>query len=175
VTTFTFILALLAIILLGVVFKQILQIKEALSRIQQDQIDQQYRSEQGWTNNREKIKRLVDILSGNGKNPLPDAVVEFENIKKTLWISTTDTNLLTLAREDNILISTGCYGGGTCAQCAFTVEKGAENLSAPTEQESGTLQNLGLDDGRRLACQCKVSGNIKARLIHPIEGLPQVS
>ena len=43
---------------------------------------------------------------------------------------------------------------GVCGSCVVTVLSGAELLSALTEDES----DLGLDPGRRLACQCRITG-----------------
>ncbi|MBI5428507.1 MAG: (2Fe-2S)-binding protein, partial [Nitrospinae bacterium] len=154
--------------------KNLNSLKESVSKVQQALIDQDYRMQGGWENNSEKIERLAALLTPSGSR-LPAHRVELENIQKTLVARASDVDLLTLAREDNILISTGCYGEGTCGQCAFTVVSGAENLTAPTEQEKTSLNNLGLNDGRRLACQCKIKGDLTARLVNPVQGMSDFS
>lgn len=173
----TYISLFLSIISLALIFwllKTLRSLQESISKVQQALIDQDYRLQGGWENNAKKIDRLAALLTPSGPR-LPAHHVEFENIQKTLVAHTSDIDLLTLAREDNILISTGCYGEGTCGQCAFTVVSGAENLTAQTEQEIASLNNLGLNDGRRLACQCKIKGDIAARLVNPVEGLSAFS
>lgn len=55
----------------------------------------------------------------------------------------------------------GCEDG-VCGTCIVNVTAGAENLSEIEEKEKMTLAAMGLDDGEhRLACQCKVKGDIE--------------
>ena len=50
---------------------------------------------------------------------------------------------------------------GVCGTCLCRVKEGTENLNLKTEQEEITLDTLGADNEQRLACQCKVLGDIK--------------
>ena len=43
---------------------------------------------------------------------------------------------------------------GVCGSCLVTVLSGAEHLNALTDEE----RDWGLDENRRLACQCLISG-----------------
>jgi 2Fe-2S ferredoxin len=53
-----------------------------------------------------------------------------------------------------------CGGKGRCTTCAMKVIEGIENLTPPTvfEQQQQTLGRLRPQE--RLACQCKMLGNI---------------
>ena len=140
-----------------------------VSLIQQNLIDRDYRVQKGWKNNAEKIERLIGLFGKTDNKSLPTYLVNFENIQQKLVIYSSETDLLTLAREDNILLSTGCYGEGTCGQCAFMVLSGEENLNEQTKQEKETMKNLRFTDGRRLACQCKVKGDLNLKLVNPVQ------
>lgn len=57
----------------------------------------------------------------------------------------------------------GCRAG-MCGICVIEVVEGAPNLSPPEEDESMFLSRLGHDAGsRRLACQCRLRGNVTIR------------
>jgi len=168
-TSLAIALSILSFALVVYAIKKNYTIMEKVSQIQQSLIDQDYRVQKGWENNAEKIERLIGLLSKINDASLPAYYVSFENIQKKMMIHSSETDLLTLARGDNILISTGCYGEGTCGQCAFEVLDGGKNLNEPTEQERETLKNLGCDDGRRLACQCTATGDVKIRLTNPLQ------
>lgn len=54
----------------------------------------------------------------------------------------------------------GCREG-SCATCMIQVTDGMGNLNAPTEAEQTTLLPEELEQGVRLACQCRVqSGKV---------------
>jgi ferredoxin len=56
-----------------------------------------------------------------------------------------------------------------CGICLFRVISGEENLSPPTKREADFLQAMRCDPNERLACQCRVFGDIKIR----VEGDPE--
>jgi 2Fe-2S ferredoxin len=63
-----------------------------------------------------------------------------------------------------------CKGHGTCKTCVFTVEGGGENLSSIEAWERESLDVIGptlprAGVGSRLACQARVSGDIRVRKI----------
>lgn len=47
-----------------------------------------------------------------------------------------------------------------CGICIFRVLKGEENLSAPEEKERDYLKALHADKDERLACQCRILGDV---------------
>ncbi len=47
-----------------------------------------------------------------------------------------------------------------CGICIFKVLEGAENLSSPTEAEADFLRAMHADPNERLACQCRVFGDV---------------
>lgn len=68
--------------------------------------------------------------------------------------------LRTVTQSNNWDIPYACENG-ICGTCIVKVTEGKENLSEMEEMEKQTLQALGADDGEhRLACQCKVKGDV---------------
>jgi len=62
------------------------------------------------------------------------------------------------------IIPFGCRAGA-CGACAIEVLAGDESLSAQQPQEAQFLRELGFAGPRfRLACQCRVNGNVTIRL-----------
>lgn len=56
-----------------------------------------------------------------------------------------------------------------CGICLFRVISGQENLSPPTTREADFLRAMRCDPNERLACQCRVFGDVQIR----IEGDPE--
>lgn len=65
-----------------------------------------------------------------------------------------------VAQEQDLGIPFGCENG-ICSTCLIHIGKGMENLSEKTEQEEFTLDARGADETMRLACQCKVNGDVE--------------
>ena len=51
-----------------------------------------------------------------------------------------------------------------CGICIFQVVEGMEHLSPPTTEEQDFLQAMKADKSERLACQCRVLGDIRIKL-----------
>lgn len=51
-----------------------------------------------------------------------------------------------------------------CGICIFKVLEGEENLSVMQAKEKGYLQALKAEPNERLACQCRVFGDIKIEI-----------
>ena len=68
--------------------------------------------------------------------------------------------LLAVARGLGVEIESACGGKGTCKKCRVRVET-PESVSPPTEVESAVFGADGLAAGMRLACQTKVTGNVR--------------
>lgn len=151
-------------------FKQVRTLRETVSRLQRNAIDVDYNLKTGWESNSEKLKRLARRLSENA--PFPIHTVTYSNVNRKLYVTSPMMNLLTLAREDNIPVSSGCYGEGTCGQCSFVPLAGAEHLSPRTEKEVQTIQMFNYPESARLSCQCRVSGDVTVELLNPLESGP---
>jgi ferredoxin len=71
-----------------------------------------------------------------------------------------NATLLSVLKDNDIIVNQICGGQGMCATCHFFVVGGSESLTAPTQQEKMTLQFTKIDrPGARLACQTRVVGN----------------
>lgn len=68
------------------------------------------------------------------------------------------TNLLQLARQAKVSITTRCDGNAACMMCKVHIEDGAGLLPADNK-EKNKLGDAMLADGYRLACQARVSGD----------------
>ena len=149
--------------------KQVYVLKEDVSTLQQNAIDLEYTLQRGWENNSEKIKRLVKRL--DPRDPLPFHCVTYKSINRKLYVTSPQMNLLTLAWEDNIAVSSGCYGEGTCGQCAFVPLEGTENISPCGEKEKRALQMFNYPPNARLSCQSRVHGDVALELLQPLRSL----
>lgn len=57
----------------------------------------------------------------------------------------------------------GCRAG-MCGICVIEVVDGLQNLSRPDDEETWLLATLGHDDAaKRLACQCRLHGDVTIR------------
>ncbi len=69
------------------------------------------------------------------------------------------SGLMEIANMVGSSLAFGC-GTGVCGSCLINVIEGMENLSPKTDQERETLESTGAAENQRLACQCKVSGDV---------------
>lgn len=67
--------------------------------------------------------------------------------------------LRVVCQEHEMSLPFGCENG-VCGTCLVSVKEGAENLTEKTEQEAETLEVLMGYEDSRLACQCKVTGDV---------------
>lgn len=54
-----------------------------------------------------------------------------------------------------------------CGICIVHVLSGQENLSPPTEREADFLKAMRADPDERLACQCRVFGDVRLKVDEP--------
>lgn len=70
-----------------------------------------------------------------------------------------NSTLLSVFKENDVLVNQICGGQGMCASCHFFVVGGVESLTQATQQEQMTLQFTKIDrPGARLACQTRAIG-----------------
>jgi len=95
-----------------------------------------------------------------------------ENISTTLTVTINGrevrvppgTTILDAALDNNIPLDHNCGGNCACSTCHVIVEAGMENISEISEDEEDMLDSaVGLTLQSRLACQCKVHGNVKVK------------
>ena len=81
---------------------------------------------------------------------------------KTIEISRNET-ILTASLRKEIPHLNACGGIGRCSTCRVEILKGLEFCSEKTEEETILSRRLALPETIRLACQTKVSGDLKYR------------
>jgi ferredoxin len=70
------------------------------------------------------------------------------------------TPLIDVCKRENASVPFSCQNG-VCGTCIIKVNSGLENLSPIEEKEKNTLQMFGAGPEHRLACQCKVNGDVE--------------
>ena len=71
--------------------------------------------------------------------------------------------ILEISRTFGIPHMSVCGGRARCSTCRTLIVDGQENCTAPTEAEKVLLTRLNADPGVRLACQCRVRGDVEVR------------
>lgn len=90
--------------------------------------------------------------------------VKFNPIDEAIQIRTNNTVLKALLSQQ-LDVLTACGGKGLCATCHVYIDSGSENLTPKTPREERTLACLTRSDpNSRLACQCRVLGDVTVRL-----------
>ncbi len=70
-------------------------------------------------------------------------------------------NLLQFLQSSQIPIGSACGGHGLCGSCKVIVVSGQQNLSSPNDTEMDLAERNRLPDQERIACQCKILGDIE--------------
>ena len=96
----------------------------------------------------------------NRNAPLSKAQIEPDN--REIEIPKEET-ILTASLRNDISHLSACGGIGKCSTCRIEVLEGLEFCCKKTDLEEKLAQRLHLPDNIRLACQTKVSGNIRYR------------
>ncbi len=68
--------------------------------------------------------------------------------------------LIDMCEDHDTSILFGCRDGA-CGACMVRVIEGAEHISKMEDNERDFLETMAAEDNERLACQCKVYGDIK--------------
>ena len=92
------------------------------------------------------------------------AILEFEN-EKTIEIidAYVDKTILEIANLHDISFTQACGMNGHCSTCRIHVIGNLENVAPRNIIETNIAHKKGLPNEVRLACQTKVTGNIKVR------------
>lgn len=70
-----------------------------------------------------------------------------------------DYPLIDMCEEYDTSILFGCRDGA-CGACMVRILDGAENLSPMQDDEKDFLETMAAEPDERLACQCKVRGDV---------------
>lgn len=68
--------------------------------------------------------------------------------------------LIEMCEDHDTSILFGCRDGA-CGACMVKVLEGAEHISPMESDEKDFLETMAAEDNERLACQCKVFGDVK--------------
>ena len=75
------------------------------------------------------------------------------------------TSLLEAAMKAGVELDHACGGVCACSTCHVIVRHGLETLAAATEDEEDQLDEaVGLTTQSRLACQCKVTADLRVEI-----------
>jgi ferredoxin len=85
----------------------------------------------------------VNILTDNKTIDVPDGYAMIDMCEQY------DTSILFGCRD------------GACGACMIRVLEGADNLSPMQDDERDFLETMAAEPNERLACQCKVKGDVK--------------
>lgn len=67
--------------------------------------------------------------------------------------------LIDMCEDHETSILFGCRDGA-CGACMIRVKDGAEHLSPMKDDERDFLETMAAEPNERLACQCKVTGDV---------------
>ena len=70
-----------------------------------------------------------------------------------------DYPLIDMCEDYDTSILFGCRDGA-CGACMVRVKEGMENLSPMGEDEKDFLETMAAEEDERLACQCRVKGDV---------------
>lgn len=71
--------------------------------------------------------------------------------------------MIDMCEDHDTSILFGCRDGA-CGACMIRVLEGAEHLSPMEDHEKDFLETMAAEANERLACQCKVRGDIKVEV-----------
>jgi ferredoxin len=71
--------------------------------------------------------------------------------------------MIDMCEEHDTSILFGCRDGA-CGACMIRVLEGSENLSPMEDHERDFLETMAAEKNERLACQCKVRGDIRVEV-----------
>ena len=116
------------------------------------------------------ILLLVIILLVAKKFLVPSGNVNITiNGKDTVSVAQ-GGSLLTTLSEQGIYLSSACGGKGSCGQCKCQVVEGGGEI---LDSEKGHFTRKQIKDNWRLACQCKVKGNLGIQVDESIMGVKE--
>lgn len=78
--------------------------------------------------------------------------------KKTIQVSN-NAAIIDVCENEDTSILFGCRDGA-CGACLIRVLENPQNLSPMDEQERDFLETMAARENERLACQCRVSGDV---------------
>ena len=71
--------------------------------------------------------------------------------------------MIDMCEDHDTSILFGCRDGA-CGACMIRVIEGAEHLSPMKDDERDFLETMAAEPNERLACQCKVLGDVKVEV-----------
>ena len=91
-----------------------------------------------------------------------EATIRFASGEKV--IVKKGTSILQAALDNDIEMESFCGGCCSCSTCRVEIVTGMRNLSKMEEDEAGILGEKRIQNGDRLSCQAKVTGDVEIRI-----------
>lgn len=91
---------------------------------------------------------------------MPKIVIQNLN-NKHIFSENSSLSLLSILQENYIDWMHACGGKGRCTTCKAIVWSGLSGLGELTDAERKYVEMGRLEDNERLACQCRVAGDIE--------------
>jgi ferredoxin len=96
------------------------------------------------------------VIHKHSKEPSPDARSTYE-LRRGLGFQALQV------QNPGAPLEFDCRGAD-CGICIMKVRSGAENLTPPTTEEADFLKAMRADPDERLACQCRILGDVEVEL-----------
>ena len=89
------------------------------------------------------------------------ATIKYAGIDQEVTCSAGENTILDTSIQNKIPHLRECGGNGKCTTCRVRIMEGDENVSPRTKKEQKVAEQRKWDSSIRLACQCKVNGDVK--------------
>lgn len=113
------------------------------------------------------ITRLIVLKRASRRATIRVSYADGPEIRVTSGITLLEASLANRIEHAHV-----CGGNGRCSTCRVRVLSGGVNLSAATNAENSVLRKIGAESGVRLACQARVTGEVR---VAPLVGAAQAN
>lgn len=91
---------------------------------------------------------------------MPKVTITTDN--KTFEVAA-DYPMIDMCEDFDTSILFGCRDGA-CGACMIRIIEGADNVSPMKDDERDFLETMAAEPNERLACQCKIRGDVKVEV-----------
>ena len=84
-----------------------------------------------------------------------------------------DKSLLQVLQAEGVYVKSSCGGHASCSDCILKIVEGKDYVNEPSFEETALLGNVFHITKERLACQCKIVGDVTIDISNHNEKLDQ--